>query len=140
MRAMDGNVSPTMSEDAQRILHSHLKIGPEKAVSYLPIRTVERVIGITIEDYEIMIRNSGNQCSVFSAEECCISSGAIFAYSERDLDDVLKEYYILLSMHQWPTNSKGFIKKIASEWLEQGHDIMPVVRRAFGDRGVASQI
>jgi hypothetical protein len=123
------------AEDARQILDSHLRVGPDKPVSYLPIRTVERVIGITIPAYVSMAENHGHKCSVLYPERCCINSGAIYVYSYEYLDPLLKSNERLLSVHGWPTTPAEFINRIAAEWLEEESPIMPVIRKAFGDAG-----
>src|SRR5882672_5140381 len=72
-------------ENAKQILHSHLSLGRRKAVSYLPIKTVEKVIGLTVTEYRSMVEATGNRCSIFGPKDCCIDSGAIYAYSYHDL-------------------------------------------------------
>ena len=127
------NVTYSLAEHAKRILDSHLNIEKEKSVSYLPIKTIEGVIGITISAYKFMIENRGNQAVVFSSDECCIKSGAVYAYNRVYLDAVLKENQDVLSRNGWPIVSEDFIKRIASEWLDDESPIMPVVKRAFGE-------
>jgi hypothetical protein len=89
----------SVSEEGKRILADHLKIGPEKPVSYLPIKTIERVIGVTVSDYRSMIEATGNDCLVSSVEDCCINSGAVYAYSDKDLHSILKDNYNILSKY-----------------------------------------
>jgi hypothetical protein len=125
--------SHDLSAHVSEILESHLKVGPQKPVSYLPINTIENVIGIAIPVYVSMIESSGNKSIVFKSDECCIKSGAVYAYSERDLVDVLNINRERLSDHGWPADVDNFIRRIASEWLDEGSLLMPVVRAAFGD-------
>lgn len=131
---MSESKSSSLSEDARRILDSHLKVGREKPVSYLPIRTVERVIGISLQEYQSMIENSGSKCAVFGPDECCINSGAVYAYSDKFLFDILNDNQEVLSKHEWPVSPSGFIKRIASEWLGEESPVMPVIKKAFGER------
>lgn len=121
------------AEHAMRILDSHLNVGKEKPVSCLPIKTVEGVIGITIPAYKSMIESMGNRWSMFSPEESCISSGAIYAYNDAYLDNILRDNGDLLSSNGWPVTSEDFIRRIASEWLEDDNPILPVVKKVFGE-------
>jgi hypothetical protein len=122
-----------LSENAKLILREHLKVGSEKPISYLPIRTVEKVIGITVVAYEAMIQNLGHQCAVFQPAESCINSGAIYAYSEPDLVNILKHNHEILTKHGWPVTPADFVKRMASEWLDEESPIKPIVRAAFGE-------
>ena len=125
--------SHKLTKRAGKILASHLKVGPQKPVSYLPINTIENVIGITVPAYRSMIENSGNKCIVFKADQCCIKSGAVYAYSENDLRAVLNRNMEMLFNNGWPTDLDNFIRRIASEWLDEGNSLMPVIRAIFGD-------
>jgi len=64
---MTYDVRASITGDARRILNDHLKVGREKPVSYLPIRTVESVIGLTIPIYASLVERSGNNVAVFTA-------------------------------------------------------------------------
>jgi hypothetical protein len=126
-------IENSLSEVAKVILLEHLKVGPEKPVSYLPIRTVENVLGITLSAYRLLIENQGNRCAVFQPEDCCINSGAIYAYSEPDLVNILRNNHEVLIKHGWPIVPSDFIRRIASEWLGEESPIEPIVRKTFGE-------
>lgn len=122
-----------MNEDARRILDNHLRVGPEKPVSYLPINTINKVIGIEVAKYESLISESGSKSLVFSPEDCCIKSGAVYAYHESGLRNILESNKNILLDNNWPSDPVGFITRMADEWLENESPIMPVIRSAFGD-------
>src|SRR5262249_38838116 len=97
------------------------------------IKTVEEVIGITVQDYKSLIERSGNEGIVFRAEDCCINSGAVYAFNFRYLSKILKDNQTTLSEHGWPATAVDFIRRIAAEWVDEGSPVMPVIRKAFGD-------
>jgi hypothetical protein len=103
---------------AKQILEEHLKVGPEKPVSYLPVRTIENVIGMSVDAYVALIDDTGNQSAVLPPGRCCINSGAVYAYSPDDLDHILQQNNGLLSEHGWPVERIAFIKKLATEWVD----------------------
>jgi hypothetical protein len=122
-----------MCNDIASILNAHLRLGPHKPVSYLPIRTIESVLGLSVGEYRAMIEQAGFRCLVIPANESCIASGSVHAYSEFALADLLSAHAIALSEHGWPTSSGAFVRRIATEWLEDGHPVLPIVRIAFRD-------
>jgi hypothetical protein len=130
---MTDDVAVSLHGDAKQILLSHLDVGRKKPVSYLPIRTVEKVIGITVQEYRSMIETAGNQCSVFGAEDCCINSGAVYAYSHKDLSAILDNNRSILLNHKWPVAAEDFVRRMASEWLDEDSPIIPIIRKAFGE-------
>jgi hypothetical protein len=116
-----------------QLLEEHLNLGRHKAVSYLPIKTVEKVAGLSVQAYVSMIERAGRQAIVLGIDECCILSGAVYAYSSKDLMEILANSEPLLRAHGWSTDPERFIRKLAGGWLDTGNAILPVVRKAFGD-------
>jgi hypothetical protein len=114
------------------LLVAHLNIGPDKPVSYLPIKTIEKVIGLTIAEYRSLIEKSGNEAAVFDADVSCIASGAVYAYGPAHLERLLRDNRSVLAEHNWPTAPAEFIKRAAGEWLEDTHPVMPIITKAFG--------
>jgi hypothetical protein len=125
---------PTFSTEVQKeILERHINLGPQKAVSYLPKRTIKKVLNMSIQEYVSMVEKGGNKAIVLRQKECCISSGAVYAYSCEHLAAILNQYHEILIAYGWPTTSSDFIKKMASEWLDSDCDLYQVIERAFGD-------
>ena len=118
-------------------LNEHLNVGCRKPISYLPVKTIEKVLGLTISDYRSKVEQLGNKSVVFSAKERCIESGAVYAYSDAALEAVLKAHADILNACHWPTSTDEFVRKIASEWLEEDAPVLPVIRAAFGDASAA---
>jgi hypothetical protein len=102
---MTDDVIPSITGDAKQIVERHLAVGRRKPVSYLPIETIETVIGLTIRGYVSLIENSGNKAVVLGAGDCCINAGAVYAYSCKELNDILSRNHAVLADHQWPTTS-----------------------------------
>lgn len=121
------------TKDASRILDCHLTLGSKKPVSYLPIKTIEKVIGISVSEYVLLVERMGNTALVFSEGECCIESGAVYAYSYDDLAEVLAGSEQLLVNCKWPRSPVEFIRKVASGWVDEDKSIVSVIRKAFGD-------
>jgi len=86
-----------------------------------------------VYEYISMIERAGHKAIVLGMDECCISSGAVYAYSAKDLTEILNSSVPLLREHGWPANPAGFVRKVAAEWLDKDHPMLPVIRRAFGD-------
>jgi hypothetical protein len=120
-------------EYLQHTLESHIKLGEKKPVSYLPIKTIVDVIGMTVSEYQTKVSAEGNKSIYVSPDDCCILSGIVYAYNERALIQVLERHHDLLVDQGWPLDSDLFLRRLASEWLDEQNPIMPVVKSAFGD-------
>jgi hypothetical protein len=130
---MSRQTSSFSPEDRKKILESHLNIGQQKAVSYLPINTIENTLNLSIDEYVTMIEERGHSAIVLGPQECCIKSGAVYAYNCMALGDILRDNNEILMQHGLTTKSDDFIKKIAAEWQDRDSALYQVIKRAFGD-------
>lgn len=117
----------------KQTLDEHLNLGLHKAVSYLPVKTLETVLGVTVNEYCEMIERAGSKAATFSSSESCVKSGAVFAYDRIGLQTILKDHEDLLAALNWPTSSDDFIRKIATTWYDEDDPVMPVIRAVFGE-------
>jgi hypothetical protein len=124
---------PSSSVLARQTLWAHVNVGRAKPVSYLPIKTIESVLGISVAEYETMIAQAGNSSIVIAADTCCIESGVVYAYSAPELMLILDRDAELLAGQGWPTVPEGFLIRLASDWLPDNSPLMRIVKAAFGD-------
>ena len=117
----------------REILQEHLNIGPKKPVSYLPIKTIEKVLKLSVDAYVGMTTTRGHSSVAFGPDQCCIDSGAVYLYSQAALQQILDQSAGTLMRENYPLDSRGFIAALARDWLPGDHPVMPVIRQAFGD-------
>jgi hypothetical protein len=117
----------------QRTLAEHVALTDHKLLSYLPIATIENVLGLTVKEYQRLAMDAGNKCLLFRDGETCIQSGAVYTYRCDELSSLLMQHRDLLFRLKWPQTAEDFVKRIASHWYSEDDAIMPVVRAAFGD-------
>jgi hypothetical protein len=123
----------TDKEWVAQTIQEHLSLGPSKAVGYLPINTVEKLLGITAAAYAEMANLRGHSSLTAAPGESCIKSGAVYVYSASALQEILDRNSDRLRSANYPTDAEGFVRAIAREWLADDHPVMPVIRQAFGD-------
>ncbi len=116
----------------ETLLKSRLDVGPRTPVSFLPIDTIENVLGLSVHAYVSMVEGAGHHAIVLGMEDCGIAPGVVYAYSENDLVEILTNSEPLLREQGWPVSPAGFIRKLAAERLDEKHVLLPVIRRAFG--------
>ena len=117
----------------RRTLQEHIALTDHKVLSYLPIATIENLLGLTVQEYQRLAVEAGNKCLLFRDGETCIQSGAVYIYRCAELSSLLGHYRELLVSLKWPQTAEEFVKKIASHWYNEDDPIMPVVRAAFAD-------
>lgn len=115
------------------MMMDHINVGPRKPLSYLPLNTIENVLKMTLSEYRSLVQKAGNESVLLDTSCCCISSGAVYAFNEKYLNEVLAKNVELLTHLGWPLSSRDFIKRIATEWFDESHPIFPVIRESFGD-------
>jgi hypothetical protein len=115
----------------EEMLRTHLELNEQKPVSYLPIKTIQNVLNMTVDGYVCFARARGNEIAIFDAECCCIDSGAVYAFRPEFLRMVLEDNAEILARHGWPTAERPFIERLSSEWMPSDHEVTDVIRRAF---------
>src|SRR5438105_2094526 len=123
------------NQSAERgpILEKHISLDENKALSYLPIKTIENYLDIEVVRYMELVEASDNECVLLSEKECCIASGAVYCYNKISMEKILLEYQDLVLMCGFPLPVREFVAAIATDWFDTNEPIMPVIRRAFGD-------
>jgi len=126
---MSGNVC----DIHRRIIDDTLNLGKQKPVSYLPIETVEVILGMDRQEFMKLADARGLHHLVATPDACCIKSGAIFVYDAKTLALLLEKNRNILYRSGWSVDITSFVKRIALEWLDSDHPVAPVVRAAFGN-------
>lgn len=90
-------------------LRSHLALGREKCVSYLPIRTVEVHLALSVPQYLALIVQAGHRGLVLGPDCCRVSSGAVYAFGETDLEALLEANRDRLTRCGWPATPEAFV-------------------------------
>ena len=123
--------------DLDRILSEHINVGLAKPISYLPVNTIENVLKMRVGDYVRLVERAGGKCAVLSADETCIKSGAVYAYSDEDLALILTDNRELLVEHSWPQVPAEFVRRIAAEWFDDESPLRRLVDLAFGNHPIS---
>jgi hypothetical protein len=117
----------------QNIINDHLCLGPNKAISYLPIKTIENVLNMSVKEYIHKAEQHGLLSVTLTPDQCCIASGAVYLYILPFLQDILNKNADTLNSINYPLDPKEFTIAISLEWLPPEHPAIPVIRQAFGD-------
>jgi hypothetical protein len=83
-------------EEITDMLHRHTRLDANKIVSYLPLNTIENVIGMPLDIYTSIVENNVGGYIIFNEDECRIYSGAVYAFLPNELEEILKKTRIFL--------------------------------------------
>jgi hypothetical protein len=108
-------------------------VGATKAVGYLPLYTIERVLGQNPAELVQHYRQKGLCVRVFDQNECCIKSGALFVWDYDQASRCIKEFGKSVTEKGWPIDANVVLENIATEWFEKDDPIMPLVYALYGE-------
>lgn len=117
----------------QDMLREHLSVDSRKPVSYLPIGTIEKFLGLSVDDYIRTAQERGHSAVVTAADRSPIKSGTVHLFDRAALQRILDQSSDALELANFPVLAADFVVAIGQNWLSSDHPIIHVVRQAFGD-------
>lgn len=117
----------------REILRRHTELSADKSVSYLPLNTIVNLMGISVAAYTAVAQRNAASYLVFDETNCCIASGAVYAFLPDELGKVLDAHKDVLAASGIPGEPIGFIRAIAGTWFEREAVILPLINKVFGE-------
>jgi hypothetical protein len=117
----------------QSVFGSLAAVGCAKPLGYLPLATIGNYLELNLDEWIRSLEKQGLKTKVFEAGECCIRSGALYAFDPLALQDVLSAASDVLENCSWPTIAESFVQQVAKIWVDPSHPAYAVIRRAFGE-------
>ncbi len=121
------------AEVPAHVLESLTRVGPEKAVGYLPLSTVQNLLELDVDDVIAGAIARGLKALRLEEGDCCVRSGALYLYDPAALERVLGLAETTLMELGFPIDAEGFVRAIARDWLPYDHPAVPIIRAAFAD-------
>jgi hypothetical protein len=125
-----------LDADKTHILSSLTQVGPAKPIGYLPLYTIRDILRIEPNALACDAEARGLSTAPLGPDQCCIKSGALYVFDRKSLEHMMQSSRHILSPSRWPLDPEQFVARIAREWIDQAHPVVPVIRRAFGDPAV----
>lgn len=118
----------------REILSDLSEVGPNKPLGYLPIDTLVEVCGVDIEAYKHTLNQQGLKTLQLSMKESNVGwNGALFAYHEESLKQLLEERKSVLIDYHWPTDPEQFVRHLNVP-APSKTPIFDLIADAFNDR------
>lgn len=115
------------------VFESLTLVGPAKAIGYLPLQTVTRLLGLDVDVVSAQARARGLKAIFIGPCDCCIKSGALYVFDAAALELILRAEAATLEKVNAPTDAEMFVRFVARNWFAADHPIMPIIRAAFAD-------
>ena len=129
----DGSQFTLTSEEIHDILREHIEMPGDKLVSYLPLRTVTSLLGLAVDEYLNLARRHGLRSICLDAERCVIASGAIYAWKDEPLQQLLSHASEAVLRQIGGRAPLDFIRYIARHWVDDEGELRRLIRISFGD-------
>jgi len=114
------------------VLSGLRRVGPRKALGYLPLRTITDILQISPATLLAEAASKGLAAIQIEPDRCCIKSGALYVYDRKALGELLEGAASTLNRHGLPLDPDQFVQHIAANWFESDHPAYPVIEAAFG--------
>lgn len=108
------------------------KVGPQKPMGYLSFNTIKKC-GTTVEELRKELEQCGLKTIFLTEEECAVHDGALYAYDEKALSELLQKNKDILEKVGRPTDAESFIRHLKPSALPKT-DIFNIIADAFGDK------
>jgi hypothetical protein len=118
---------PHHRADRHHIVHAKSPIG------YLPLYTIRDILKMETHALAQDSAAKGLSAALFGPAQCCIKSGALYLFDRQSLELLLQSSRPILSASRWPLDPDQFVGRIAPKWIDPGHPVTPVIKRAFGE-------
>ena len=120
-------------ERIDKILSDLRQVGPEKPLGYLPIETLIKICKVSPESIEKELHEKGLKTLRLQDEETNVVGGALYAYDENALQELLTTHQELLKKEGWPSENEPFIRHLIVH-ADRKTDLFNLIADAFNDR------
>ena len=118
-------------QEALVFLDDLKRVGPDKPVGYLPLRTLIEVCRVNPLTMKQELEERGLKVLILRERDIGTRSGALYAYDEAALQELLHNNKDILNRAGWPSDPELFVRKL--KIIQQpGTDIYSLIARAFG--------
>jgi hypothetical protein len=118
----------------KKYLNDLLDVGPKKPLGYLPLSTIRGHCKVNPEDIAQYLQQKGMEVRLWHESFCRVSSGALYAYDAKALQDLLDKNAPILTEAKWPTAAEQFVNHVATELAPSYTPLFDVVADAFADQ------
>jgi hypothetical protein len=108
-------------------------VGPNKPLGYKLLKDLNTLSKVDPVKVEKQLQDKGLITITLTGNECAMSGGALYAWDDRALSDLLLKNQKTLLANNWPIDTRSFVKRSAIEWAQEKTALFDVIADAFGD-------
>jgi hypothetical protein len=110
-------------------------VGRTKAVGYLPLATLEKVLGLEPEELRKQSIARSLEVRIFEEGKCCIKSGAIFVYDSVLFKKIAEKFREEILARGWIAECDFLIERIATNWFSEQEPVLQFISALYGENG-----
>ena len=119
--------------DYKSLLKDVFAVSAAKPVGFVQLGTV-KMTGHPVEYIVQELEAMNLRTMVFGEKNCNSYTGALYAFHEAALQEVLDRHAGTLAAAGWPAKADDFIRHLANHWAPEKTPLYDAVADAFGDK------
>lgn len=117
-----------------KLWHDFTKVSAGKPVGYETLKFLTVQCGLDPEKLKGELEGRGLKTLLLAGSACSMSSGALYAYDEAALSELLRDRASVLAARNWPVTPEDFIRRIAIDWAEEKTPLFDLIADAFNNK------
>ena len=120
------------SEKIEKMLSDLRRVGPDKPLGYLAIDTLINICKVDPDKLEQELKEKGLKTLRLEYPETNVVGGALFAYDEDVLKQLLENNRVVLEEAGWPIDAEAFVRHL--KIFASNVDIYNIIAEAYGNK------
>ncbi len=117
------------------ILSDLFRVGVEKPLAHLSLRTVRDICGFDLPFMrDVLERDWHLNTALYTEAECTVTSGALYAWHEPSLKYLLDQNATTLAEAGWPQEPWEFVNCVSSHTAPAKTKLFDLIADAYGDK------
>jgi hypothetical protein len=119
----------------EKYLNDLLEVGPGKPLGYLPLPTIELDCGVDVQGLRDHLEYQEIDTIVVPPNTSKVPSGALYAYDQEPLQNLLDNQKEILKKEDWPIEAHNFVKAVAHRSACSTHqpELFTLIADCFAD-------
>ncbi len=109
-------------------------VGKNKPLGYLALEVILRT-GTSLEKIKSDLEGKGLKVFALTEDDCEVGSGALYAYDDKALQNILNNNVDILAQNAVPRTALGFILWMAKFDATPGTKLFSLIAEALGKKG-----
>lgn len=111
-----------------------LDVGLQKPVGYLNLRFLKNWRDEDLDALQKTLQEKGLKTLLLKGAACAMRAGALYAYHEQALGEILRARAEILIAQGWPVEPEAFVRKLALDWAPEKTALFDTIADTFNNK------